>query len=381
MRKCFLSALLLLLASAFSQAQFLGYVGLQTTQQTLASSLNCTGSAQIFPINNLGQTQHYLSVSGASGAVTLTAEIDGIDRSGVIYRISDVLENAGFVAGGGQGALYGSGYYPSYQAKITCSPNGALFSASYSGGAVPNYGNAGTYLTAQIDKTNFSGASATVTVTDSNEQTPFGSSAGTLIFRYSSVPTTAGTLAVMCATIESVASPITVQTVSLAPVTSLQFFPVPDSACPFSTVTYTPGTGGTVVSAEYIFAVPGLSNHASADPCQSGSAIKTATAVTAGAAASTQILPANSSLGYYVCGYQISQAVLAGTVQWEYGSGTNCGTGTVVLTGAMQTIVGQPFTYSGPGSVMKVPFSNALCVVTTGAGATVAGIVTSVLAP
>jgi hypothetical protein len=249
--------LLVALLAGAAHGQYLGTVSQQTVQQTLATSLVCTGGAQNFPINNLGQTQHYLQIGNVTGAQFFTAEIDGIDNQGNIYRISDVLEMPG-VTPSRQGTLRGSGYYPKIQASITCSPGTATFTASYSGSQFTYDTMTGSYLSAQVDKINFSQADATVIEQDNLEQTPFGSSAGTVIFSYSSGPTAPGTLAVKCSTngFSGVTTPLSA---SLANATGPQIFSVPDSFCPFISVQYTPGTGGTVVQAEYLFAVPGRS--------------------------------------------------------------------------------------------------------------------------
>ena len=59
----------------------------------------------------------------------------------------------------------------------------------------------------------------------------------------------------------------------------------------------------------------------------------------------------------------------AGTVQLVYGTGTNCGTGTGNLTGAITVAVGTVIAYgTGTGIILIVPQGNALCA-TTGTGA------------
>src|SRR5258708_35855198 len=67
---------------------------IQPTQQTLAAAgTACTGSAQLFPVNNRNQTQHYATVA-VTGAVQFSAEIDGLDTAGKVFRLSGVLEDA-----------------------------------------------------------------------------------------------------------------------------------------------------------------------------------------------------------------------------------------------------------------------------------------------
>jgi hypothetical protein len=362
-----------------AHAQFIGYTSPQTEQQSLATALNCTGAAQTFAINNRGQTQHYLSIASVTGAQTFQAEIDGIDKQGNVYRMSDVLEMAG-ISTTRQGSLYAGGYFPKVQISITCAPATATFTASYSGAWGTFNNSAGTYLTAQIDKLNFFTAPANVNQQDM-VQTPFGSAAGTLYFQYVGSSVANGTLSVLCST-NGLATVTTAFTTTLANSTLTQVFQIADTSCPFATVAYGSPGGGTTVSAEYVFALPGLQEHASTDPCESGAITKTSSPIVATAAGTTQIVALSAINSIYVCGYQMSQVATAGTVQWEYGTGASCAVGTTTLTGAMGVTASSPFAYgSGSATVMKVPTGNALCLVTTGAGGTVAGIVTYIQSP
>jgi hypothetical protein len=369
-------------------AQFIGYTSPQTEQQTLATNLLCTGAAQTFAIQNLGQTQHYLNIANVTGATKFQAEIDGIDRQGNVLRISDILEPSNTGSQFSSGSLYGAGYFPKVQVQITCSPNTATFTASYSGAWATYNGNAGAYLAAQIDKVTFSSADATVTETDT-VQTPFGSSGGTIFFKYNTSSGALGTLKVQCSTVTGFGGSISTLVapalqVTLANTTTGQSFQVPDTGCPFATVTYAPNGGGgaNTIQTEYVFAQPGASAHASTDPCQSGTFPKTSAAVFAGAATTTQQVALSLGQSIYVCGYQLSQVATAGTVQWVYGTGVNCGTGTTTLTGAMGVTASQPFSYGvGDATIMKAPTGQELCITTTGAGGTVSGIVTFIQAP
>ena len=384
MRKIFLS--LILLAASAAHAQFIGFVAPQTEQQTLATNATCTGSAQTFAIQNLGQTQHYASFTAVTGSTKFQAVINGIDRSGNVVQISDVLEPSGAGNLFTSGTLKGTGYYPKAQIVVTCSPNTATFTLSYSGAWATFNEDNGSYLAGQIDKVEFNGADATVNQTDTL-QTPFGSSAGTYFFKYASA-VAGGTLTVTCSTVTGFGN--TFSTAGTVPLNITlpnsatgQAFQVPDTACPFATVAFTsPGGSANTFTGEYVFATPGLSNHAANDPCQTGSLPKQSVPIVAAAASTTQQIAAITIDSIYVCGYQMSQVATAGTLQWVYGTGANCGTGTTNLTGAMGVTASQPISYSvGVGYVMKVPTGNALCLTTTGAGGTAAGIVTFVQSP
>lgn len=237
-----------------AHAQFIGYTSPQTVQQTLATTLACTGSAQTFAISNLGQTQHYVSIITGSLPTKFKAEIDGIDKQGNVFRISDQMENAfAPIVAQGNGSLYGTGYFPQIQVVVTCSPNTATFTASYSGAWGTFNVNTGTFQLSQIDKVNFSGSAGNVNQSDT-VQTPFGSTAGTIFFQYSG-SVAGGTLNVTCTTNQFAGASII--SASLANNNTLQIFPVPDTPCPLAQVQYVSGGAATSVQTEYVFAQPG----------------------------------------------------------------------------------------------------------------------------
>jgi hypothetical protein len=233
-------------------AQFIGYTAPQTEQQVLATNQACTGSAQVYPIKNLGQTQHYLSISSLTGQQTFHAEIDAIDVQGGIYPISDAMETAGG-ASSGIGTVAASGYFPKIQVSITCGPNTATYNASYSGAWGTFNTNTGTYLQAQIDKVIFNAIPG-----NSNQVRvfipPFGNSLGTVYFSQTGTVTTAGTISILC---ETTAGNYTVSTLSPTTSTSIQAFSVPSVACPLLSVAYVPGgSTATAIILEYVFSVP-----------------------------------------------------------------------------------------------------------------------------
>lgn len=232
-----------------AQAQFIGYVSPQTVQQSLATNATCTGSAQTFAISNIGQTQHYLQISGVAGASKLQAVLQGFDTQGNVYTISDTLLNA--VSGTGF-AVKGSGYYPKVQASITCSPGTATFTASYSGAWGTFDTPAGTYLQGQIEKLVFNNVAENAGQA-AQFPTPFGSSAGQIQFLYSNAGA-GGTLTISCLAIST--SPI-IATFSLANTASVQLLSIPNYACPQVSISYsTNGQAGNVIL-DYFFSQPG----------------------------------------------------------------------------------------------------------------------------
>lgn len=125
----------------------------------------------------------------------------------------------------------------------------------------------------------------------------------------------------------------------------------------------------------------------STDPCQDLSQQKSSVAVNISTATTTQIVALSGTTAVYVCGYSLVAG--AGTnpsIQFEYGTGASCGTGTTALTGAMATGVTVSTTAPGPifnspgqdVSLLKTAAGNALCLVSGGTTPNFQGFVTFV---
>lgn len=81
----------------------------------------------------------------------------------------------------------------------------------------------------------------------------------------------------------------------------------------------------------------------------------------------TQLVALAANQTIYVTSYDVV-AGGTGTFQLEYGTGTTCGTGTTILTGAYPFVAQSLLTKgSGLGPVLIVPPGNALCAVTNAA--------------
>lgn len=90
-------------------------------------------------------------------------------------------------------------------------------------------------------------------------------------------------------------------------------------------------------------------------------------AINISTATTTQLVALASGQKIYVTRYDVI-AGGTGTFQLEYGTGTNCGTGTTVLTGAYPWTAQTGLTTGGGlGSIYQIPASNALCAVTNAA--------------
>lgn len=90
----------------------------------------------------------------------------------------------------------------------------------------------------------------------------------------------------------------------------------------------------------------------------------TASAPIAVSSATTTQVIALSSLRTYITGWDFMSAG-AGTVQLEYGTGTNCGTVVGTLTGAYPVAANAGLSRGSLGPALIVPAGNAVCVVTT----------------
>lgn len=80
------------------------------------------------------------------------------------------------------------------------------------------------------------------------------------------------------------------------------------------------------------------------------------------AAATTQLVALQASQVIRVCSFSVSMSA-AGTAQFVYGTGSNCGTGTTNLTGVVTLATGTPWGLSAPegGSLFRTASANALC--------------------
>ncbi len=367
------------------------YILPQTVDATLATNQACNGSAQTYVTQpnsqsgfvNLGQTQHYASVS-ITNAQKFQMEIDGIDTAGNVYRISDILEFAG-IAVLRQGTLTGTGRFSRIQVMVTCSPNTATYTLTYNGTSATSNVNSGTFLSAQIDKVNFNNAPGNVDQSDTF-QTPFGNTSGTLFFQYVGSSVAGSTLSVGCLTLGpsgSSGSPLVVA--NLANTTALQTFRVPAATCPQVQVGYGHGGSAQGVSLEYVFDVPGLAGGTNPqfaitgiDPCSNPNIAKNSVPINITSASTTTLIGPFSTGQTYVCGWSISLIGASQTIQFEYGSGASCGTGTVLLTGAMGpgTLAEQQLVHELP--LRATPLNNSICAVTTGATVNAQGVMTYV---
>jgi hypothetical protein len=258
MKNLRMGLLILLGCSALpARAQYLGTTSPQTVQATLASSLPCTGSSQVFSTSNtalnalgfrnLGQTLHFASAIVTVTPARFQMEIDGVDNTGNVFRMSDIAQ------GGSATSIAGAGFYPNIQVQVTCS-TGSSFTLNYSGTSGTPYVVEGAILSTKIDKPVFPTAAGSANQS-TTFATPFGNSSGLLVFDYISA-IGGSTIAVNCLN-SSTAAALSSFTFSIPNVTGYQFFTVPPSMCPTVSVVYTSGGAAGNIIVEYLFAPPG----------------------------------------------------------------------------------------------------------------------------
>lgn len=231
-----------------ARAQFIGYVSPQTVQQTLApAGTACTGSAQNFNVANLGQTQHIASLIASGTQNKMSIEIDGLDVSGNVFRLSDTgIGNFGTTGT----SLSAAGYFPIVRVSVTCT--GSSFTLTYAGTSATAPVNAGVFLGTQVNKNLFFGLPAN-TLQSSTFQTPFANSSGTILFNFNSGAIAGSSIALQCQSFVS-GSVFEQFTFPLANATGVQVFKVPPASCPTMQASYQTGgaTSGTF-ALEYIF--------------------------------------------------------------------------------------------------------------------------------
>jgi hypothetical protein len=229
--KRWLAALLFLAAlAAPSRSQFIGYTSPQTVSQRFTNQ-TCTGVAQDFNINNLGQTTHFgqfTSVSANTSAVYFLGSFDGVN-----FQIFSDISN-GIVS-----SVAAAGYYPVVRLEVVCTV-GATFTLSYSGTStiLPSY--QGVNLKGLINKILFNQSAAGSNAQIVAQQTPFGNSSGVLTFAYSGGAGPSGsTVSLNCSdgnVISQTFGPFTI-----ANLTAPNVFPIPAGPCIAFNLTYNAG--------------------------------------------------------------------------------------------------------------------------------------------
>ena len=348
----------------------------QTVTAILATNLACTGSAQLFTTGttpgflNLGQTQHYASIILGGGVKTPNQTvISGIDKSGNIFQISDVL-----MVGGVGSVVQASGYFAQIQISVTC-PTTTSFTLSYTGTSATTNVNSAGYQIGQIDKAIFQAAASGTAQSNNGVLPPFANAFGVALFNYITTPATGMTVTISCGGAQVSSVTITAATLTPNNNTSGQIFQIPPITCPNMSIS-TSATGTTTFNMEYIFYPP--SAPAVSDPCESPAVVKKSVAVNIGTATTTTVVTPNTNQAIFACGWSFTEAGTTPTFQFEYGTGTNCGTGTVVLTGVYALLASQPFASNGASTQFSGIVGNNICIVTGGTTPSLQGVISYV---
>jgi hypothetical protein len=374
-QQTFVSLCLCFFSAAAAHAQVPTYTTPQTVQQTLANNTACTGSAQTFPVTNLGQTQHFATAAASGTTTSFQMVIQGQDNSGNVFTISD--------AGQIGGTVTAAGYFPVVQVQVICLPNTATFTVNYSGASATPITTAGSFFASQIDKEIFQNVNAASTQIATQYAPPFGNAFGELIFHNATTPGTGGSVSIACESAVAVSPFIANYLFPIANSTAVQTFSVSPVECPRAAISYAAGVGaGSTFSLEYLYDQPGTL--IAKDPCASQKKQVAPINITA----TTQMIPGVLNNYIWVCGIQIVPGA-ADNVALIEGQGALCATsqslgmagGTTAATGWNLAINENMTMGSGEATVFKSTFlSNNVCLVVS-AASQLSGAIEYVIAP
>lgn len=102
-----------------------------------------------------------------------------------------------------------------------------------------------------------------------------------------------------------------------------------------------------------------------------------AVVVNVSTATTTQVIAAPAGKSIFVCSASVTVNGSTPTMQFEYGTGGTCGTGTTLLSGAFAPTAGS-FMYMGAniGLLFNVPITNGLCIISGGTTPSIQGLIT-----
>jgi hypothetical protein len=376
--------LLSLLLSAFGlffpaalRGQFIGYVSPQTSRTVVANAVTCPGggvSASV-AIPNLGNTTHFVTYTTTGTPNQLNVSLSAIE-GGNFLQISDSGTQVP------SGTLSGNGYYAQLQVNYSCFGNGGTITVVYygvSGVSVPVTGLADE---AAYSKTLAAQQTSGGPFAPGINPTPYGNTCGRLHFN--NIATVTGTTVTATITESPSGAPLTILPTTTVASSGETVIPMPCFPARFINFSVTPGAVGNY-SMQYDFIKPGAA--AIADPCQSPGVVKQSVPIAISTATTTQLVALNTNQAIYVCGVSMTiapSATTADTATLEYGTGANCGTGTTVLTGAFGagdlTTAAPPLflSFADPGTTVKTPFGQALCLLSAGTTVNIQGVLTFV---
>jgi len=353
----------LLLALVFTaervEAQYIGTVGLQTGTQAVFTNTNCSGGqTQSAPIINLGQSVHILSyritgnpASAPTPIVTIEGSFDNVNYS----QISD--SGIGPTIGSAQSILVAYGSYPYLEAFVNGGTTGCVVNASYIGASVTPANSVGDADITAFQKTITALTPDTPSLNPYEFIPPYGNTAGVISFvTFGGFGVAAGSTLSVYSRDNQLNQQIPLATFKLSSIPdTVQYFVVPSLPTSGLYVVYTSGGSSSGEYAiEYLFSKPGVSNN---PQCELSAIINTASA------GPTQIIAAIASAAAQVriCSLSVSSGTAEG-VDFQQGTGTNCGTGNSQLTGVYHLAANTLGTQNFPeGGLLSLP-GNAVCI-------------------
>ena len=102
------------------------------------------------------------------------------------------------------------------------------------------------------------------------------------------------------------------------------------------------------------------------DPCENPNVVKSSAVISVASASTAQIVALAAGKAVYICGVSDGSAGTSPALTLVYGTGTNCGTGTTSLTGAIPFTSGSQLNLGWGGNIASTPVGNAFCVTTAG---------------
>jgi hypothetical protein len=367
-----IASLVLIACPLISQAQFTGFsVPQPISTIPFPAGTACTSLPQVALVPNLGQTEHFMTVT-TSGVTAFRATVQG-SHDGVTFNdISDVATTNGNL-------VVGQGYFPVVQINVTCQAASGTFGVRYSGEATAPAMQIAAMQSAQIDKTLFAGASAGTTATTQLIRTPFGTSGGALYFAYSGGGGPTGSiLNVSCSTLSNAVSVIVASFPLSSTGASTQFFTVPLLPCDFVSVTYNAGgASANTFTSSFVFNNQTITG---GDPCQGATAAKVGVAINT--TGTQQLVTPLTGHLVFVCGFNFtlaSGAAPVATAQFTTGTGATCGTGTINQTGTMTGVASSNISIDSGGggyTIFKGATGQGLCLVTAQTTPSAQGVVT-----
>lgn len=121
-----------------------------------------------------------------------------------------------------------------------------------------------------------------------------------------------------------------------------------------------------------------LASPAFAGACGDPGNLRLSAIINIGAATTTQIAPLVANQRIYVCSFFGSLAGTTPSITFKYGTGTDCATGAVAMSGTILPVTGSLLSAGSGDDMMTTPPGQAVCGTTVGAGSSFQGVMSYV---